>query len=129
MPRRRRRAPCPSTPPPRTSGPRREARKGREVGQAEEEQAEFEPYDDPADDLEAEAEAESEAAELDDRSEIERTVAFQPLEPAASAEDEAGAEHNEAEPAGPPAAKGSTDDDDTAVIPPASQAANRRLNK
>ena len=55
-----------------------------------------------------------EAAQPDDRSEVERTVAFQPLE----------AEQEQA-----PAGQGSTDDDDTAVIPPASQAANRRANK
>jgi hypothetical protein len=61
---------------------------------------ELEPYDDPADDLEAEAEAQAEAAEPEERSEIERTVAFQAL-----------------------------DEDDTAVIPPASQAANRRADK
>lgn len=52
--------------------------------------------------------------EADSRSEVERTVAFQPLDP-------------EEPPA--PAGQGSTDDDDTAVIPPASQAANRRANK
>jgi cell division septum initiation protein DivIVA len=52
--------------------------------------------------------------EADSRSEVERTVAFQPL-------------HPEEPPA--PAGQGSTDDDDTAVIPPASQAANRRANK
>jgi hypothetical protein len=53
-------------------------------------------------------------AEPDERSEVERTVAFAPLEP----------EHDR-----PAAAQGSTDDDATAVIPPASQAANRRTNK
>ena len=56
----------------------------------------------------------AETAEPDERSEVERTVAFQPLE----------AEEERA-----PAAPRSTDDDDTAVIPPASQAANRRANK
>ncbi len=61
-----------------------------------------------------EADEADEAAQPDDRSEVERTVAFQPLE----------AEKEQA-----PAGQGSTDDDDTAVIPPASQAANRRANK
>ena len=91
---------------------------------AEPEPAEREPYDDPADDAEAEAEAESEASELDDRSEIERTVAFRPLEPADPAEQEPATDA-----AAKPAERRSTDDDDTAVIPPASQAANRRLNQ
>jgi hypothetical protein len=62
----------------------------------------------------AEATEAPEAAAPDDRSEVERTVAFQPLE----------ADENQA-----PAGQGSTDDDDTAVIPPASQAANRRAKK
>ena len=58
-------------------------------------------------------------AEADDRSEVERTVAFQPLE--AEEPDEAD---------GPsPSGRGSTADADTAAIPPASQAANRRANK
>jgi hypothetical protein len=52
--------------------------------------------------------------EPDDRSEIERTVAFQPLDE---------------DPGSAPADRGTTDDDDTAVIPPASQAANRRRDK
>jgi len=52
--------------------------------------------------------------EPDDRSEIERTVAFQPLDE---------------DPGPAPADRGTTDDDDTAVIPPASQAANRRRDK
>jgi hypothetical protein len=77
---------------------------------------ELEPYDDPADDAEAEQEADAEAAEPEDRSEIERTVAFQPLP-----------EDGEDAPA--PRDRGATDEDDTAVIPPASQAANRRLDK
>jgi hypothetical protein len=63
-------------------------------------------------------------------SEIERTVAFEPLPPTDPAPD--------SPPAAPPATddgrgggggkrhRGSTDDDSTAVIPPASQAANRR---
>jgi len=58
--------------------------------------------------------AADEVAEPDQRSEVEKTVAFRPLQ----------AEEDQ-----PPAAAGSTDDDDTAVIPPASQAANRRTNK
>jgi DivIVA domain-containing protein len=58
--------------------------------------------------------AADEVAEPDPRSEVEKTVAFRPLQ----------AEEDQ-----PPAAAGSTDDDDTAVIPPASQAANRRTNK
>ena len=85
---------------------------------------------------------EEEAAEPDDRSEIERTVAFRPLgdkaEPeqsdgrpadaadaaaAAEAQDAAAAEAPDAAAAEAPDATG---DDDTAVIPPASQAANRR---
>jgi DivIVA protein len=52
--------------------------------------------------------------EPDHRSEIERTVAFQPLDE---------------DPGSAPADRGTTDDDDTAVIPPASQAANRRRDK
>jgi hypothetical protein len=68
--------------------------------------------DDPADDLEAEAEA----AEPEERSEIERTVAFQALD-----------EDGEVAPA--PRERGAADEDDTAVIPPASQAANRRADK
>jgi cell division septum initiation protein DivIVA len=112
---------------------------GEQTGddQADDEQAELEPYDDPADDVEAEAEAESEAAETDDRSEIERTLAFRPLEPGGpAAEEEAVTESDtvaaaDAENTGAatPAEPGATDDDDTAVIPPASQAANRRLNQ
>jgi hypothetical protein len=70
------------------------------------------PEDDVADEHEVEAHAETEDAEPDDRSEIERTLPFRPME----TDDQA------------PAAQGSTDDDDTAVIPPASQAANRRTN-
>jgi hypothetical protein len=62
----------------------------------------------------AEAPEATEATAPDDRSEVERTVAFQPLE----------ADEKQA-----PAGQGSTDDDDTAVIPPASQAANRRAKK
>jgi cell division septum initiation protein DivIVA len=58
-----------------------------------------------------------EPAAPDHRSEVERTVAFQPL---ASEEDRTEGDH---------AGQRSTDDDDTAVIPPASQAANRRANK
>jgi hypothetical protein len=71
----------------------------------------------------------------DHRSEVERTVAFQPLEPEAdqaraddAAEADDGAEAHDAGEADQPA-QGSTDDSDTAVIPPASQAANRRANK
>ncbi|HEX3979256.1 MAG TPA: DivIVA domain-containing protein [Solirubrobacteraceae bacterium] len=63
---------------------------------------------------EGEDQPEDAAAEVDHRSEVERTVAFQPLE---------------ADEVPPAAGQGSTDDDDTAVIPPASQAANRRANK
>jgi cell division septum initiation protein DivIVA len=64
-------------------------------------------------------------SEPEDRSEIERTVAFQPLEedPGPTAA-QSGAADDDA-----PAERGATDDDDTAVIPPASQAANRRLDK
>jgi cell division septum initiation protein DivIVA len=64
--------------------------------------------------------AEDEPDEPDDRSEIERTVAFQPLdddaepEPSGERRDDADADRHAA------------GDDDTAVIPPASQAANRR---
>jgi DivIVA protein len=65
-------------------------------------------------------EAETVIAEADDRSEVERTVAFQPLE--VEEPDEA------AEPP-PGGRRGSTADADTAAIPPASQAANRRANK
>ncbi len=60
----------------------------------------------------------------DDRSEVERTVAFRPLD---AGGDEPAGEQSAADE--PPAAGGSTDDDDTAVIPPASQAANRRANQ
>ncbi|HEX3688658.1 MAG TPA: DivIVA domain-containing protein [Solirubrobacteraceae bacterium] len=66
------------------------------------------------DDAAAAEDAAAPQAEPDERSEVERTVAFAPLEP----------EHDR-----PAAAQGSTDDDATAVIPPASQAANRRTNK
>jgi hypothetical protein len=70
-------------------------------------------------DAAATAEPEPQGAEPDERSEIEKTVAFQPLEDerAEVAGDESPAGHT------------STEDDDTAVIPPASQAANRRANK
>jgi hypothetical protein len=78
---------------------------------------ELAPYDDPAEDVEAEDEAQAEAAEPDDRSEIERTVAFQPL-------DEDGENAPAARDRG-----AASEDDDTAVIPPASQAANRRAGK
>ena len=61
-------------------------------------------------------EAPTEVAEPDDRSEIERTVAFQPLE----TQDDGGAEA--------PDERGFTDDD-TTVIRPASEAANRRADK
>jgi uncharacterized protein with HEPN domain len=64
-------------------------------------------------------------SEPDDRSEIERTVAFQPLE-----EDPGpGLTDRGATDAGAPADRADTDDDDTAVIPPASQAAHRRVDK
>ncbi len=63
---------------------------------------------------EPEAHSRPEVDSPEHRSEIERTVAFQPLD---ADEDHASA------------AQGSTDDDDTAVIPPASQAANRRANQ
>jgi hypothetical protein len=59
-----------------------------------------------------------------DRSEIERTVAFQPLEPRESAPADAA---DDPAPAEPPATQRFTDDESTNVIPPASQAANRRL--
>jgi DivIVA domain-containing protein len=105
-----------------------------DAADADEPAADEPAEDDPADDVEAEAE--TEAAELDDRSEIERTVAFPPLEPGDSAQDEAvtepaaeAATDAEDTGAGKPAEQGSTDDDDTAVIPPASQAANRRRNQ
>jgi hypothetical protein len=58
-----------------------------------------------------------------DQSEIERTVAFQPLAPS-DGESGPPAEPGAEEPADPGSA--STDDDTTKVIPPASQAANRR---
>jgi hypothetical protein len=63
-----------------------------------------------------------------DASEIEKTVAFQPLE---DRPDEAEAEEADEEADAEASADierpaGSTDDDSTAVIPPASQAANRR---
>jgi DivIVA domain-containing protein len=76
-----------------------------------------------------------------DDSEIERTMAFEPLEPtgpeagrsqpAAAPEDAAGSarEPDVADPSPATEAGGSTDADTTAVIPPASQAANRRLSR
>ncbi len=76
----------------------------------------LEPYDDPGGDVEAEDEAGAEAAEPDDRSEVERTVAFQPLD-------------DDGDGAPAPRGRGATDDDETAVIPPSSQAANRRVDK
>jgi hypothetical protein len=74
--------------------------------------------------------AQREGEEPDLRSEVEKTVAFQPLEAPeartpgdqAPAEDPGPADRSSAHP-------GSTEDDDTAVIPPASQAANRRANQ
>ncbi|HEY5429869.1 MAG TPA: DivIVA domain-containing protein [Solirubrobacteraceae bacterium] len=77
-----------------------------------------------------------------DRSEIERTVAFQPLEPRLPppAADETDPPTDETEPATnetepptdvagePPKTRRFTDDESTHVIPPASQAANRRLS-
>jgi cell division septum initiation protein DivIVA len=56
---------------------------------------------------------------VEDPREVERTVAFKPLEP-----QEDGATAHQA-----PGDRGSSDDDDTAVIPPASQAANRRAKQ
>jgi cell division septum initiation protein DivIVA len=92
-----------------------------------------------ADEVDPAADAEVPDAEPDARSEVERTVAFQPLkaeEGQPSAEEApadappADAPPADAPPAdAPPASQGSTDDDDTAVIPPASQAANRRADK
>ena len=64
--------------------------------------------------------AEEEADAPDHRSEIERTVAFQPLD------DEAESEQSDDRPADADADPDVAGDDDTAVIPPASQAANRR---
>jgi cell division septum initiation protein DivIVA len=58
--------------------------------------------------------------EPDDRSEIERTVAFRPLD------DDAEPEQADERPSGADADPDTAGDDDTAVIPPASQAANRR---
>jgi vacuolar-type H+-ATPase subunit I/STV1 len=84
-------------------------------------------------------EDEEEFAEPDDRSEVERTVAFQPLE----AEDAEDADDDDADDADkaddadasdeaqdePSADADEAREDDTAVIPPASQAANRRQNQ
>jgi cell division septum initiation protein DivIVA len=93
-----------------------------------------------ADEVDPAADAEVPDAEPDARSEVERTVAFQPLEAdegrastdeGRASTDEAPADAPPADEAPadvPPASRGSTDDDDTAVIPPASQAANRRAN-
>ncbi len=80
------------------------------------------------------AEDEEPAAEPDDRSEIERTVAFQALddkaEPGQSDDRDAHADAEAPDAEAHAAAAGTdpdaTGDDDTAVIPPASQAANRR---
>ncbi len=82
-----------------------------------------------------EDEAVVEAGEPDDRSEVERTVAFKPLDSEAEAASEPDPDP-EPEPSDerPAAADAANDDadadaageDDTAVIPPASQAANRR---
>ncbi|HEX4010051.1 MAG TPA: DivIVA domain-containing protein [Solirubrobacteraceae bacterium] len=100
--------------------------------------------------LEDEDDDEGAAAQLDedsqdevagDESEIEETVAFQPLQekPEEAEADEADPGEAEAEEADQEAdaeasadierPAGSTDDDSTAVIPPASQAANRRRDR
>jgi hypothetical protein len=93
--------------------------------------------------VEGEPEAETELlqdqgpAEPDDRSEIERTVAFQPLDedpgpgPAdrEPTDDDAPADRGATDDDDAPADRAASDDDDTAVIPPASQAANRRIDK
>jgi uncharacterized protein with HEPN domain len=82
---------------------------------------------------EAEVEAD-EPDEQDDRSEVERTLAFRPLDTEAEADPDPEPEPSDERPAGAGAAAAAADDadadaageDDTAVIPPASQAANRR---
>jgi cell division septum initiation protein DivIVA len=89
-------------------------------------------YDDTETEPYTAVQDEDRGVELDDRSEVERTVAFRPLEPAD--DDTAAAEPDASEEADPPAAAAPADDadggeDDTAVIPPASQAANRRQNQ
>jgi uncharacterized protein with HEPN domain len=75
-----------------------------------------EELDDEGEDTDGEDDAPTQVAEPPEgRSEIERTVAFQPLD------DEGDKE--------PKDERGSTDDDDTTVIRPASEAANRRADK
>jgi cell division septum initiation protein DivIVA len=73
---------------------------------------------------------ERQPAEPDERSEVERTMPFRPLEPDDSGPLKAeGDQLLEGEDTQPPGGQRSTADDDTAVIPPASQAANRRTNQ
>ncbi len=92
----------------------------------DDEQAEDEVFDGDEDGggarLQEDAQPGSEPEPNMDKSEIERTMAFQPLEPSAKGD------QSPAEAAEPPGTSRFTDDESTHVIPPASQAANRRLS-
>ncbi len=87
-------------------------------GTVADDDSETEPYTAIAEEEPAEPD------EPDDRSEIERTVAFQPLDD--DAEPEPSRERPADADADRHAAGDAAGDDDTAVIPPASQAASRR---
>ena len=87
-------------------------------GTVADDDSETEPYTAIAEEEPAEPD------EPDDRSEIERTVAFQPLDD--DAEPEPSGERPADADADRHAAGDAAGDDDTAVIPPASQAASRR---
>jgi cell division septum initiation protein DivIVA len=87
----------------------------------------FEAFDEDEDEdgahLQEEAQPGAEPEPNADKSEIEQTMAFQPLEPSAKGDHpspEAAAE--------PPRTSRFTDDESTNVIPPVSQAVNRRLS-
>jgi cell division septum initiation protein DivIVA len=92
------------------------------------------PYDDTETEPYTAAADEAAGDEADHRSEVEKTVAFRPLdagEADADADDVADPPEYEPEPAAqqPDGDANATGEDDTAVIPPASQAANRRQNQ
>jgi cell division initiation protein len=92
----------------------------------DDDEAEDEVFDDDEDGdgahLQEDAQPGSEPEPNMDKSEIERTMAFRPLEPSAKGD------QPPAEAAEPPRTSRFTDDESTHVIPPASQAANRRLS-
>lgn len=103
----------------------------------------FEAFDEDEDEdedqdgahLQGQAQPGSEPEPNADKSEIERTMAFQPLEPSAKRDrppPEPSAKGDEPPPepaADPPPTSRFTDDESTNVIPPASQAASRRLSE